>query len=65
MTMTSSLIVGALPVSQFAPSFQKPPKGAPGAFVAIHTTAGASVPVIVTVTVWSEVAPCESLTVTV
>ena len=33
--------------------------------VAIQTTAGASVPVIVTMTFWVEVASCESVTVTV
>ncbi len=62
MTMTSSLLVGTVPVSQFAASFQKPPEGW---FVAIQTTAGASVPVIVTVMVCVEVALCSSATVTV
>ncbi len=63
--MTSSLMVGTVPVAQFAASFQKPPEGAPALSVAIHTTAGASVPVIVTVMVCCEVAPCESVSVTV
>ena len=57
MMMTSSVAVGTVPVSQFAPSLQNPPAAEPGAVVAIQTTAGLSVPVMLTVTVWLDVVP--------
>ncbi len=65
MMMTSSVAVGCFPVSQFESPLHKPPGSEPGVVVAIQTTAGASVPVIVTVMVLVAVAFCESVTVTV
>ena len=65
MMMTSSVAVGTVPVSQFSGLLHNPPAVPPGVVVAIQTTAGLSVPVILTVTVWVDVALWLSVTVTV
>ena len=52
MMMVSSAAVGTKPVSQLSPLLHSPPDGWPDVVVAIQTTAGVSVPVIVTVTSW-------------
>ena len=64
MMMASSVVPGTVPVSQFDGSLHKPPDEGPDV-VAIQTTAGVPVPVMLTITFWVVGAPSESVSVTV